>query len=251
MKKTHEKFVSKSYRLKRDVAPLSYMLASRHSSRFPLLHFDDETGVNKPLRYARNQKSPFEDEQDGNAILEPVVFEDGFLTVPMNNQVLQKFLHYHPQNGMVFEEINHARDAQEELELAEMQLNAQIMAKELSVDKLVTVCRVFLGGSVDKMSSAELKRDVLMYSKASPEEFMSILEDPLLEMQDNVIQMFSSEVLQFKNNQKDVHFNYKKNQKRMLTVPFGEDPYYIVASYFQSDEGLETYKMLKKTLNKE
>ena len=37
----------------------------------------------------------------------------------------------------------------------------------------------------------------------------------------------------------------------MLTVPFGEDPYYIVASYFQSDEGLETFKMLKKTLNKE
>ena len=32
----------------------------------------------------------------------------------------------------------------------------------------------------------------------------------------------------------------------MLTVPFGEDPYYIVASYFQSDEGIESYKMLKK-----
>ena len=152
---------------------------------------------------------------------------------------------------MVFEEINNARDAQEELELAEMQLNAQIMAKELSVDKLVTVCRVFLGGSVDKMSTAELKRDVLMFSKESPEDFMNILNDPMLELQDTVIQMFSSGVLQFKNNQKDVHFNYKKNKKRMLTVPFGEDPYYIVASYFQSDEGIESYKMLKKSLNQE
>jgi len=251
MKKTHEKFVSKSYRLKRTDVPLSYMLASRHSSRFPLLHFDEDTGTNRPLRYARNQKSPFEDEQDGNAILEPVVFEDGFLTVEKQNQVLQQFLHYHPQNGMVFEEINNARDAQEELELAEMQLNAQIMAKELSTDKLVTVCRVFLGGSVDKMSTAELKRDVLMFSKSQPEDFMNILNDPLLDLQDTVIQMFSSNLLQFKNGQKDVHFNYKKNKKRMLTVPFGEDPYYIVASYFQSDEGLETFKMLKKTLNKE
>ncbi len=251
MKKTHEKFVSKSYRLKRQDAPLSYMLASRHSSRFPLLHFDEDTGTNRPLRYARNQKSPFEDEQDGNAILEPVVFEDGFLTVEKQNQVLQQFLHYHPQNGMVFEEINNAKDAQEELELAEMQLNAQIMAKELSTDKLVTVCRVFLGGSVDKMSTAELKRDVLMFSKSQPEDFMNILNDPLLELQDTVIQMFSSNLLTFKNGQKDVHFNYKKNKKRMLTVPFGEDPYYIVASYFQSDEGLETFKMLKKTLNKE
>jgi len=251
MKKKQEKYVSKSYRLKREIAPLAYMLASRHSARLPLLYFDEETGVNRPLRYARNQKSPFEDEQDGNAILEPVVFEDGFLSVDKRNQVLQHFLHYHPQNGMVFEEVNAARDAQEELEVVEMQLNAQIAAKELSVDKLVTVCRVFLGGSVDKMSTAELKRDVLMFSKESPEEFMDILTDPMLELQDTVIQMFSSNLLEFKNNQKDIHFNYKNNKKRMLTVPFGEDPYYIVASYFQSDDGLETFKMLKATLNKE
>ena len=90
-----------------------------------------------------------------------------------------------------------------------------------------------------------------MFSKSQPEDFMNILNDPLLDLQDTVIQMFSSNLLQFKNGQKDVHFNYKKNKKRMLTVPFGEDPYYIVASYFQSDEGLETFKMLKKTLNKE
>lgn len=251
MTKIKEKFTSKSYRLKKEVAPLSYMLPSRHSNRLPLLYFDEETGVNKPLRYARNQKSPFEDEQDGNAILEPVVFEDGFLTVEKNNQVLQQFLYYHPQRNMIFEEVNNARDAQEELDIVEMQLNAQIAAKELSVDKLITVCRVFLGGSVDKMSTPELRRDVLLFSKESPVEFMDILNDPMLELQDTVIQMFTGNILQFKNNEKDVHFNYKKNKKRMLTVPFGEDPYYIVASYFQSDEGLETYKMLKKTLNKE
>ncbi|NCX26843.1 MAG: GNAT family N-acetyltransferase, partial [Burkholderiaceae bacterium] len=40
-----------------------------------LYHFDGKT--NRALRYARNQKSPFEDEQDGNFILEPIVFENG------------------------------------------------------------------------------------------------------------------------------------------------------------------------------
>ncbi len=54
------------------------MLASRNSRRFPLLWFDEEKGEQRALRYARNQQSPFEDEQDGNAILEPIVFEDGF-----------------------------------------------------------------------------------------------------------------------------------------------------------------------------
>jgi len=67
MKKTN-KFVAKTYKLTSDSTPLSYMLASRNSARYPLLHFDDEKGINRPMRYAKNQKSPFEDEQDGNAI---------------------------------------------------------------------------------------------------------------------------------------------------------------------------------------
>ena len=104
--KKNQKFVDKTYKLKRDAAPLSFMLASRHTKRYPLLWFDENTGENRALRYSRNQKSVFEDEQDGNAILEPIIFEDGFLNVPKNNQVLQKFLTLHPQNGIKFEEVN-------------------------------------------------------------------------------------------------------------------------------------------------
>ena len=87
-----EKYTNKAYRLKKDNSPLTFMLPTRNTKRYPLLWFDEETGVNRPLRYARNQKTPFEDEQDGNAIVEPIIFEDGMLYVPKNNQVLQKFL---------------------------------------------------------------------------------------------------------------------------------------------------------------
>ena len=38
------------------------MLASRHTKRYPLLWFDENTGENRALRYSRNQKSVFEDE---------------------------------------------------------------------------------------------------------------------------------------------------------------------------------------------
>jgi hypothetical protein len=103
-------YVDKTYKLTRETAPLSLILASRHTQRFPLLHFDEETGTNKALRYARNQNSPFQEDQDNNAILEPIVFENGFLTVPKNNQVLQKFLHFHPGNGRVYVEVNKAKE---------------------------------------------------------------------------------------------------------------------------------------------
>jgi hypothetical protein len=49
----------------------------------------------------------------------------------------------------------------------------------------------------------------------------------------------------YKNNKKEIYFNFKDNKKKLLTVPFGEDPLYVLSSYFQSDEGLELYKHLE------
>ena len=250
MAKQKEKYENKAYRLTGNQYPLSYMLASRHSSRSPLLHFDDEQGINRPLRYARNQRSPFEDEQDGNAILEPIVFEDGMLMVEKQNQVLQQFLHYHPSNGMVFEEINNSRDASVELEYVEAELNAQIEAKKITTDvnKLTSVCRVLMGNGIDNMTIPELKRDILLYAKARPEDFMDTINDPMLELMDTIHQFMMAGFITFRNNNKDVYYNLPNNKKKMLTVPYGEDPNYIIGSFMQSDEGLEVFKLLKNKL---
>ena len=243
-------YKAKSYRLKQGQSPLSYMLASRHSSRSPLLHFNEETGVNEPLRYARNQKSPFENEQDGNAILEPIVFEDGMLTVSKENQVLQKFLSLHPSNGFVFEEINKERDAAAELEQVEFELEAQIEAKKITTDtsKLTQICRVLMGNAVENMTTAELKRDILVYAKNNPDDFLDTLNDPMLELMDDVYQFFNLSLLSTRNNGKDVYYNLPNNKKKMLTIPFGEDPNFIVASFMKSDDGLEVYKLLKNKI---
>ena len=250
MKTKKEQYKAKSYRLKGDKAPLSYMLSSRHSQRSPLLYFDEKTGVNEPLRYARNQKSPFENEQDGNAILEPIVFEDGMLSVSKENQVLQKFLAIHPSNGYVFEEINKERDAVSELEQVEFELEAQLEAKKVTTDlsKLTQVCRVLMGNAVENMTTAELKRDILVYAKNNPDDFLDTVNDPMLELMDDVYQFFNLSLLSTRNNGKDVYYNLPNNKKKMLTIPFGEDPNFIVASFMKSDDGLEVYKLLKNKI---
>jgi hypothetical protein len=249
MKAKKEQYKAKSYRLKGDQAPLSYMLSSRHSQRSPLLYFDEETGVNEPLRYARNQKSPFENQQDGNAILEPIVFEDGMLSVSKENQVLQKFLELHPSNGYVFEEINKERAASE-LEQVEFELEAQLEAKKVTTDlsKLTQVCRVLMGNAVENMTTAELKRDILVYAKNYPDDFLDTINDPMLELMDDVYQFFNLSLLTIRNNGKDVYYNLSNNKKKMLTIPFGEDPNFIVASFMRSDDGLEVYKLLKNKI---
>jgi len=246
--KTKQKAVAKSYRLTSDIAPLSFMLNSHHNHRAPLLYFDEEKGINRPLRYARNQRSPFEDEQDGNAIMEPIIFEDGFLRVERSNQVLQEFLSYHPGNGQIFEEVNEARDAADELEMQEIILDAQLLARDMSTSKLEMVCRVLMGARADNMSTAELKRDVLVYARHNPEDFIDTLNDPALQMYDDVVQIFANNLLSKRNKGRDVYFNLKDNKTKILTVPFGEDANDIMASYFQTDDGIETYKLLKQML---
>jgi len=108
-----------------------------------------------------------------------------------------------------------------------------------------------MGAAADNMTTAELRRDVMLYAKQAPEEFIETVQDPQLDLYGDVVQFFTNTWLILKNNGKDVFFNLPKNKRKLLSVPFGEDHYYIVASYFQDDDGLETYKLLKKRLKKD
>lgn len=240
--------VDRIYKLKGKAAPLSYTLPSRNTKRYPLLWFDEENNVNRPLRYAINQKTPFEDEQDGNAIVEPIIFENGFLRVPKNNPVLQQFLYHHPLNGLTFEEVDYEKDAAKEVENLSSEVDALIEARQLSVEQLETVCRVLFGKDPSRYTSAELKRDVLIYAKRDPRGFLNILSDPMLKLQSNVHVFFESKLLTFRNGRKEVWFNTNSNKKKMLTVPYGEDPYFSVANFFKSDEGIDALKMLENSL---
>jgi hypothetical protein len=239
--------MDKVYRLKIG-NPLSYTLASRNHPRFPLMWFDEKNNVNRALRYCTNQKSPFEDEQDGNFIIEPIIFEDGFLRVPKNNPVLQQFLHYHPLNGNIFVEVDKEKDAAAEVQDLDLEIEALVEARQLSIEQIETLTRVMFGKDPSTVSTAELKRDILVFAKREPKEFLTILNDPELKFQAKVRLFFENKLLILRNSDKEVWFNTATNKKKMLSVPFGEDPYDMVAHFLQSDEGIDSLKMLEATL---
>jgi hypothetical protein len=248
-KKNATNFVAKSYKLTREVAPLSFMLPTRHTKRFTLLHFDDETGVNRELRYARNQKSIFVDEQDDNALMEPIIFEDGFLHVPKENQMLQKFLFLHPLNGKKFVEMDKAKDAAAEVEELMIAADALSEAKKLSLEQLENVCRVLFGTDTSKMSSAELKRDVLVFARNNSEDFLEVVNDPDLKFMGTIQRFLDQELLKTRKNGKEVWYNTPQNKTKMLNVPFGSEPIDVIGSYLQSDDGLEVLKHLESLLD--
>lgn len=224
------------------------MLNSRNTSSNPLMHWDGNQ--NRALRYAKNQKSPFEDEQDGQLVLEPIIFEDGSLFVPKTNPALQQFLMYHPGFNKTFSLLDNEKDAKEDIEVLNMEVDALIKAKELSLDMMVTIARVQLGIDVDKTSTPEIKRDVLVYARNYPEDFLMTIQDPSLKVQDTVARCFEETILRMRNKNRDVYINLPKNKSRLMTLPVGEDRNYAVANYLKTDDGLPTLKMLESHLEK-
>lgn len=228
--------------------PLSYTLASRNHAKFPLMWYDEKKNENRSLRYAVNQKSPFEDEQDGNAILEPIIFEDGFLSVPRTNPALQAFLHYHPLNGNIFSEIDDEKEASAEVADLDIEIDALIEARKLSLEQVETLTRVMFGKDPSTISTAELKRDILVFAKNDPKGFLNTLNDPELQFQAKIRKFFEENLLGLRNNNKEIWFNTPTNKKKMISIPFGADHFEVAGGFLSSDDGLDSLKMLEASI---
>jgi hypothetical protein len=246
MKKTVE-FKDRTYVLSGNKSSLSYYIASRDTKRNRLLFTDKETGRNRAMRYARNQDSPFIDEQDDTAIVEPIVFEEGILIVPKTNKALQDFLAIHPGNqsngGSEFFEYNPEEEAQRRMEELDLRTDAIIAAKTLDFNKTMAIARTFLSGNIDKMSSSEIKYDVLLFAEQNPEEFLSAIDDPDMDL-NNIAARAMKEGMVTLRGGKDIFYNLKDNKKKILTIPHGMKPEDAFASWLHSDEGTEFYQIL-------
>jgi hypothetical protein len=55
------------------------------------------------------------------------------------------------------------------------------MARSMSIETMESVGRLIYGPSVDKMTSAELKRDIMLYARKYPKQFIELANDPDLE----------------------------------------------------------------------
>lgn len=241
----------KVYVLNQDKTPVSFFIQSRSNKRRQLLHFDEDKGINRPLRYSKNQKSVFEDEQDGTAILEPIVMEDGKITVLKNNPILQQFMDIHPDNlangGTLFYEFDPQKIAEDKVRNLNLEVDALIAARSLDLDKMKSIARVHLDSNVDKMTAAEIKHDILLFARNYPEDFLYAIEDPDIDVNDISSRAFDEGYVTFRAG-KDIHYNLKNNKKKILTVPFGEKKEDVFMTWLKSDEGLEFYQYLENQM---
>ena len=233
------------YHLLNGQSPLTTRINSKHSSRKPLMWFDEEKQYNRELRYATNMKSPFMDEQKGTATLGHIVFHNGVLMVPRDKQALQKLLSlYHPNKNKVYSERDEVVEASNELDNLELQVEAMAMAMNMDVDKAEAILRVELGSAVSKMSSKELKRDLLLFAKSDPVLFLDLVNDENVELRNFGIRATEMGIISLAQDQRT--FTWASNGRKLMNVPFDENPYSAMAAWFKTDEGVEVYKSIEK-----
>jgi hypothetical protein len=230
------------YYLKNGKSPLTYLIRGSN-----IFWFDEEKGFERELKYCSNQRTCFVDEMKGDQRLEHIIFQNGSLFVPKNKTVLQKLLSiYHPHNKTLFEEYKPIKIAESEIDKLELEIEALNAAKDLDIDMAEAVMRVELGSRVSKMSSKELKRDLLIYAKRNPKLFLELVNDDNVQLRNFGIRATEMGIIRLSQDQRT--FTWASNDRKLMTVPFDEHPYSALAQWFKTDEGMEIYSNIEKRL---
>jgi len=227
--------------------PITFTIQSRHSQRWPLLWFNESTGEQQELRYATNQNSPLVSEQKGEATLGHIMFENGVLFVPKEKQNLQKLLSlYHPKKGVLYYEYDQVEVASDDLEELELEIDALNLARNMDIDHMEAILRVEAGSKVSDMASKEIKRDLLIFAKNNPSLFLNLANDENVELRNFAIKASEAGIINLSPDQQSIHWS--SNNKKLMVVPFEENPFSAFASYLKTDEGVEVYKSIEKKL---
>ena len=242
-----EKYKDKLYELTGRHQPILNKIPSRHTRKNPLMWFDEEKGYNRELRYATNQKSPFVDEQQGPATLGHIYFRNGKLYVEGKQQNLIKFLEKHPLNGKLFKEHNKVEIAEDELDYLEFKVESMKYAKEMEIDQAEAILRVELGSEVSKMTTKEIRRDLIVMAERNPKLFLSLVQDDNIMLRNIGIKATEAKILELSQDQRT--FKWASNGRKLFEVPHEEHPYSALAAWFKTDEGMAALKTIEKRLN--
>ena len=242
-KKPKWEIKNRIYYLKGRRKPLSRSIKSSN-----IYWFDEKKGHERELKYCENQRTAFVDEMQGDQRLSHIIFRNGTLFVEKEKTVLQKLLSlYHPDRNKLFYEHKPAEIAEKQIDRLELEADAIVLARQLDIDMAEAIMRVEKGSSVSKMSSKELKRDLLVFARRNPDLFLELASDDNVQLRNFGIKAVELGIIRLSSDQRN--FIWGSNNRTIMTVPFDEHPYTALAHWFKTDEGMEIYANIEKRLN--
>jgi hypothetical protein len=137
--------------------------------------------------------------------------------------------------------------AAEEIDDLELQVDALTAARNVDIDLAEAIMRAEIGSDVSKLSSKELRRDLLVFARNNPKLFLELADDENVMLRNFGIKAVENGLLRLSSDQR--YFMWGSNGRKLMTVPFDEHPYTALAHWFKTDEGMEIYSNIEKRVN--
>jgi hypothetical protein len=120
------------------------------------------------------------------------------------------------------------------------------IAMSMEVDQAEAILRTELGSKVVGLTSRGLKRDLMVFAKKNPRLLIELANDENINIRNIGIKSVEQGIIKLSNDQRT--FTWASNDRKLITVPFDENPYSALAAYFKTDEGIEVYQTIEKRL---
>ena len=210
--------------------------------------YDEGSGEMRNVRYSSNEPSIFRDEQTLNPIKSPVVFQGGKLFVENSKPNLIAFLDNHPQNesngGSTFRRVDTVKKVQVELSSEFLVVDAVGLLRSKPLDDLLAVA-VSRNIDVDRPVE-EVKHDLLVYAKRSPQEFIEAFDSPAVRAKATVKQADSYQIIKVSPDA----IKWFDTNKMIISIPAGKDPVDTFVRYLLTEAGSAVLSELETQLSK-
>lgn len=209
--------------------------------------FDQETGKIRVLRYCAGENSVWKEEQSEYATKSPIVFRDKNLFVRWDQPNLYEFLLKHPGNfangGNEFYMEDNSSKIEKTVVDEFLIHDAVSLLRSKDIDELMAVAISF---SIDTDRPVnEIKHDLLIKAKASPQSFIDSFDNPVVAMKAKLRQ---AEKMQIVKLSEDAIRWYDTNNI-IIIVPPGKDPMDIFVRYCLTEGGTAVVAQIDKELN--
>jgi hypothetical protein len=76
--------------------------------------------------------------------------------------------------------------------------------------------------------------------------FLELAKDENVQLRNFAILATEAKIIKLAQDQRS--FTWASNGKKLMSVPFEENPYSAMAAFFKTDEGVEVFKSIEKKL---
>ena len=152
------------------------------------------------------------------------MFEYGTLGVDAHDVALQRFLDVHPWNmknggkGPVqFFEYDAEAEAKKEVDSMLLEANAVKEALDADIATTEAVLRPILGGSIHEYKTDRLTRELLLYAKKQPAEFLASIKNDKLLMENVAYTAIDFHIAKLVDN--GTVFQWVDSGKKIVAIP--------------------------------